>query len=267
MEKDIFKFEESNFKQHIVYENKLIQKLKYSFEYLLKYIPINTVDDKFTFDDLKFSEGKNYDWFFLVKDNVQLLVRQYSSHFTFISINKDKEISYRDRMSVFTISDDRDKMDDETSDAHVDDKFLTMKQILPSLIEIIEKDNVHAIWNTLSFVRPKFTEVKMAQIGETIYSLDLLLFACDEVFSKHCELFAENDMANKIADFKVGDKLGDAYIITDVKKEINKEYFYNTGLSFINTNFSGSKSEWADVYSLTRYYLEYIFPDIDKNKK
>ena len=116
MTNEIFKFSEQDFKQSIVYENKLIKKLRYSFDYLLKYLPINVVDDNFTFDNIKFREGKNYDWFFLVKDNIQLLVRQYSSHFTIICVNKDKEISYRDRMSVFTINDDYEKMDDEIND-------------------------------------------------------------------------------------------------------------------------------------------------------
>jgi len=264
MEEEIFKFGESNFKQHIVYENKLMKKLKYSFDYLLKYLPINTIDDKFSFDEIKFREGKNYDWYFLVKDNVQLLVRQYRSHFTFICVNKDKEISYFDKMSVFTISDDREKMDDNTSDEHVDDRFLTMKQLLPSLLEIIIKDKVHTIWNSLSFVRPKYTEVKMSQIGENTHSLDLLIFVCDEVSSTHCELFSENEMANKIADFKVGDMLGDVYKITEVKKEIDKDDFYNTGLSFINTNFPGEKSSWSDVYSLTRYHLGDVFPEMKK---
>jgi len=260
MIKEIFTFNDDHFKRDIVYKNKLMQKLRFSFDYLLKYLPINTVDDKFSFDKLKFHEGKNYDWFLLVKDNVYLLVRQYGSHFTFITVNKDKEISYRDRMSVFTINDDREKMDDETSDAHVDDHFLTMKQILPSLIEMIEKDDVHSIWNSLSLVRPEFTEVKIGQVGDSTHSLDLLTFACDEVFNLHSQYFAENEMANKIADFKVDDMLGNVYKITEVKKEIDKEYYYNTGLSFINTNFPNEKSKWSDVYSLTRYYLEYIFP-------
>jgi len=261
MLKEIFKFSEDSFKNDIVYENKLIKKLKYSFDYLLKYLPINTVDDKFSFDDIKIREGKNYDWFFLVKDDIQLLVRQYGGHFTFICINKDKEISYHSRMSVFTINDDRKKMDDKTSDEHCDNNYLTMEEIFPSLLEIIKKDNVHTIWNPLSLVRPEYTEVKIAQIGENTHSLDLLLFACDEVFRMNCELFSENEMANKIAEFNVGDMLGDAYKITEVKKDIDEEYFYSTGLSFINTNFPGSKAEWSDIYSLTRYYLEYIFPE------
>lgn len=264
MEKDIFEFSEDRFKENIVYENKLMKKLRYSFDFLLNYLPINTVNAKFSFKKIKFREGKNYDFFFLIKDDIQLLVRQYGSHFTFICLNKDKEISYHSRMSVFTINDDREKMDDETSDAHVDDHFLTIKKILPSLLEIIKKDKVGTIWNSYSLERPDYTDVKLAQVGDTTHSLDLLLFACDEVFRTHCELFAENDMANKISDFSVGDMLGDAYKITDVKKEINKEYFYSTGLSFINTNFSNSDAKWADVYSLTRYYLEYIFPE---NKK
>jgi hypothetical protein len=265
MIKDIFKFGEDDFKNHIVYENKLLKKLRFSFDYLLKYLPINTVDDKFIFSEVKFREGKNYDWFFLVKGNVYLLVRQYGSHFTFISLNKDKEISYRDRLAVFTISNDREKMDDETSDELCDNKFLTIEKILPSLIEMIEKDDVHSIWNSLSLVRPDYTDVKIAQVGDSTHSLDLLLFACDEVFGMHLVEFAENEMAVKIAEFKVGDMLGDAYQITDVNDKINKEYYYSTGLSFVNTNFPESKPQWADIYSLTRYYLEYIFPDIDKD--
>lgn len=265
MIKDIFEFSDSNLKQHIVYENKLMKKLKLSFDYLQKYLPINQVDKKFSFKKIKFYEGKNYDWFFLVKSNVYLLVRQYGSHFTFISLNKDKEISYRDRLAVFTISNDREKMDDKTSDELCDNKFLTIEKILPSLIKMIEEDNVHSIWNSLSLVRPDYTDVKIAQIGDLTHNLDLFLFVCHEVFGMHLVEFAENEMANKIAEFKVGDMLGNVYQITDVKDKINKEYYYSTGLSLINTNFPESKPQWADIYSLTRYYLEYVFPDIDKD--
>jgi len=267
MEKEIFGFIDDHFKSETVQKNKLIKKLKYSFKYLEQYVPTNEVTESFSFSDLKKYEGKNYDWFFLVQDNIKMLVRQYSTHFTFILCSKIEDFEYLGKKiysyeySVFSIADDFGKMG-ELNDDYVDNNFLTLEQILPSLFEIAKKDKIHTIWNPLSLVRPKFTDVKIAQIGETTHSLDLLIFALDEVFHLHSQYFAENEMANKISDFKVGDMLGDVYKITEVKKEIDKEYYYNTGLSFINTNFPNEKSKWSDVYCLTRYYLEYIFPPI-----
>lgn len=263
MEKDIFKFSEDHLKQDIIHEHGLIKKLKYSFNYLLKYIPINEINSKFSFKNVNFLEGKSYNWFFLVKEDVKLLVRQYGSHFTIICSAKEEDFGWFNRMSVFTIGTDRDKMDGETSDAHIDNHFLSFNKLFPSLLEHIQKGDVGMIWNNVSLVRPKYVDVKLALVGESCHNLDLFLFACEEVFSMHCVLFAENEMAVKVGEYNVGDTLGKAYTITEVRSKIDKEYYYNTGLSYTNNNFKDSKASWSDVYSLTRYHYSDIFPQVE----
>jgi len=260
LNKEIFNFDDTRFKDNLIYKDKLKQKIMHCFKYLENHLPVNKVtkENTFNFNKLKKSEGKNYDWFFLVNPNVKLLVRQYGNHFTLFAINQKAE-SYFNKLSVFTIHDDLDLLnDDDLHDSYIDNRFKTFETLLPKLFETIEKDRVNGIWNDYSFERPKHTKIKLSLVGDSVSSLDEFIFACDEIFQTFLEKIAENDLLEKLKTLNVGDMFS-TYKITDIRTEVKDDYYHAVGLSYVNTNFPNSKEEWSDVYSLTRYHYDEIY--------
>jgi hypothetical protein len=257
----IFDFDENSTKTNLLYKTELRQKIEYVFKHLFenKRVPINKLkkDNSFDFSELKFSEGKNYDWFFLVNDNVTLLVRQYRTHFTMFSKTKiEGQDSYFQKVKVFTMLFDTDKMDDDLSDSYCDNKFIGLSELLPSLIELIKEDNVHSLWNDYSFKREKYVKVEnVYNGGDDVSNLELLLFACDELFQKYLVSYAENEMLDKIKTLKVGDKFGRNYVIKNIKTEVKDDYYHAVGMSFFDDD-DKKEDKWADVYSLTRWYYK-----------
>jgi len=253
-----FKFDEQHLKNEIVRDNKFIQKINHSLEYLVKHLPVNKLkkDGSFNFNKLKMVEGKNYDWYFLNNKKTTILVRQYQTHFTFFTKFTDKW-NYRPTLSIFTIFDNQEKMDDDTSDSFCDNEFQSITKYLPQLVSIIEDDNVHSLWNSYSFKVENYTEVKIGMSSrESIPSMDTLIFGCDELFGKYVSTYAENDVLEQIKKFKVGDKFGSSYVITRVDTELEDDYYHSCGLEFSNDNFPKSEPKWTDVYSLATFYSE-----------
>lgn len=261
---EIFEFNENHIKNAVLGKNDLPKKLKKCFNHFFenKRIPINKLkkDNSFDFSKLKIREGKNYDWFFLTNDKVTILVRQYGTHFTFFtSLKKEGIESYFQKVNVFIIHVDRDKInDDSLSDRLCDDNFLFLKELLPSLIEILLEDNVHSLWNNYSFKRPDYVEVQnVYNGGEDVSNLDMFLFACDEIFQTFLECYAENEMLEKIKTFKVGDTFGKDYTILAVKTEVKDDYYHAVGLKHSRVSFNGKVEEkWDDVYALTRWHYK-----------
>lgn len=264
-----FIFSDQDSRRDYAREEKLQDKINYAFDYLLGRLPINQLgsDGSFDFDTLKFDEGKNYDWFFLNNDEVNILVRQYSTHFTFFTRRVAAHRLER-KLSVFTICDNRDKMSDDVSDSFCDDNFQSIQKYLPQLVELINEGKVHSIWNNYSLKREDYTDVKIALDGsDHVSSLDTLIFACDELFGMYITQYAQTDALNYIKRFKVGDTYGGAYTITDINTELDGDYYYNCGLELKNNNFPDSKPEWKDVYCLTRYYSHGLRADEVKFEK
>ncbi len=259
-----FKFSEQDKKRDFVREEKIEKKIKFCLKYLVKHLPVNKLkkDNSFDFSKLKFYEGKNYKWYFLNNKETTILVRQYSTHFTFF-VNHKHEDDYKSRLSVFTICDNRDKMDGNISDGYLDDNFQSIQKYLPQLVKLIEDNHVHCLWNPLSFERPDFTDVKIAMNGESVIYLDTLLFACDEIFSTYIVTYAQNEVLEEIKKYKVGDTFGNSYVITRVETEFSKDYsdpnYHGVGLEFTNNNFPDSKPRWADVYSIANYYSDDLY--------
>lgn len=266
----IIKFSESDIKRDVLYHHKIREQIEFTFKYLFdnKRLPINKLkkDNTFNFSKLKFDEGKNYDWFFLVNDNSKILIRQYQSHFTFYTKSKIRQDQdeYFQKVCIFTIHFNRDKInDDDLSDSFCEDNFLGMNAILPNLIELLEKGHVHSLWNNLSFKREKYVDVEIAYTGgDDVSKLDVLLFACDELFSIYAEAFSKNEILDKLKTLKVGDKFGENSIILDVKTEVKDDYYHAVGLSYNETNFKGeTEKKWADVYALSRWHYDELFYD------
>lgn len=274
---EIFEFSENNVKRGVLQKNELPKKIKKCFNHFFenKRIPINELenDNSFDFSKLKFREGKNYDWFFLTNDKVTILVRQYGTHFTFFTnLKKEAAERYFSKVNVFIIHVDQDKINDDTlSDSLCDDNFLILSELLPSLVKILLEDDVHSLWNNLSFKRPDYVEVKnVYNGGEDVNNLDMFLFACDEIFQTFLECYAENEMLEKIKTFKVGDTFGEDYTILEVRTEVKNDYYHSVGLKYSRVNFTGKVEEkWDDVYALTRWhYKDFEYnPMVEEIKK
>ena len=256
-----FKFSDQDVRRDVVRSEKLIKKINFAMKYLVKHLPVNKLkkDNSFDFTKLKFNEGKNYDWFFLNKEDITILVRQYGNHFTFF-VNNDKG-DYHSKLSVFTINDNKDKMSDDESDSFCDDNFQNIQNYLPHLVEKIEADKVHTIWDSEDLKAPNYTEIKMAMDArESVQSLDTLIFACDELFNMYICTYAENEVLEQLKNYKVGDMFGSAYKIIRVSSELinhgGEPYYHSSGLEYTNTNFPDSKPTWSDVYSLARYHSD-----------
>lgn len=267
MNQEIFNYNERNIKFDLINKNNLQRKIKHCFKYLKNHLPVNVLekDNNFDFSKINYDEGKNYNFFYLVNDKVEILIRQYSTHFTFYTCTKH-EHSFLNKFAVFTIYGNTEKMEGDLSDSFCDDNFKTISDLLPSLVEMMEENNLHSIWNDYSLVRPNYIEIELALIGdESIYSLDKLIFACDELFSIYLCKFAENDTLAKLKDLKVGDNMG-GYIIEEVLTDVKNDYYHSAGVKYYNPKFPPKKIEWSDIYSLTRYHYEGMFFGDLKNK-
>lgn len=102
----------------------------------------------------------------------------------------------------------------------------------------------------------------MVFVGESIYSVDKLIFCAEELSSTHTALFAENEMLEKLKEItdRVGEKFDHQYTIKEVRTEFPKQYsdpyYHGVGL---NLEKEDGKTDFQDVYSLTMYYYESIF--------
>lgn len=262
---ELFKFEERDITRHMLYEMHLAKKFKESFNYIKNKLEIQ--ETKFL-SEAKWDEGKNYSWAVFKRDDLYLIIRKYRSHFTIFFKNENKKSGFTDsfedycytKYGCFTYSTDRDKLNDESQDMYCENNFIDMDETFEDMLKLLEENKIHSIWNPHSFKRPKHVDVKIAWTGgnEDIASLETFIFACDELFNKHLELFAQTDMLEKIKTFKIGDKLNGYYTVLDIRTDVKNEYFHGVGMELGGTNGPDSKS-WEDVYSLTRYYFDAVF--------
>lgn len=262
--KDIFNFDDSRLKEEINRNYGLTDKIKTSFKYLEGKLPQNKITK--TLRNIKTREGKSYEYFMFKDKEVSILVRQYSRHLTFYVYNRptgEKEY-YKRGITIFTVFDDDEKMTDD--DWNEDDK-ITLKKVLPQIIELARAGKLHAVWNSLCLIVPKYTEVKLIA-DDTVHNLDTLIFACDEIAQLHLELFSENEVLEKIKTFKKGDAFGSVLEITGTRTVVKDNYFHGVGISTKRTDEFGMKHEkedkWNDVYSLTRWYYDELFPSEQK---
>lgn len=267
-----FKFEGRDVAFHMLREMGLSSKFKKSFTYVANHFPANTIVPDL--EKLEWHKGKNYNWLKLVDGNLTLIFRHYGNHFTVYFKNK-MELSkygeeyadeYETKYGCLTFETDLEGMSNEEHDSYIEDRFKDINLYLPEIIKLIKKGNIHSIWNPYSLKlekdkeRPKHVKPKNVWNGsDDISSIDTFIFACEELFQRHFEIFAETEMLEKVKTIKEGDMFS-SYKVTRVVSELKGDYYYNVGIEWINTNFKKEKGDWCDVYSLARYYYEYMFP-------
>lgn len=263
--KDIISFDETRTKERINEQFGLSKNIKKAFKYLEGKLETNKITK--TFRDLKFREGKNYDWYLFKDDDVSVLVRKYGGHSTVYTYYRpkpsDENYYLRDQLTVFTMHNDRSKMTDTEADNDYDS--FTLLSSLKQLIELTKKGEGHTIWNSHCWTVPEYTEVKIAFNDRTSYQIDTMIFAYSEISSVLLEVFAETDVLDKVKTLNVGDKFGSVYEIVETRAEIKDEYYHNVGIRIKRIDEFGMKyekeSKWNDVYSLGRWHYDEMFPE------
>lgn len=264
-----FKFDKDCIKRHIRYDLKLFSKMREPIAYVIDMLEkkghsltIKSLD-KFSLNKVEEKEGKNYHWSVIKYNNISLLIRRYGQHLTIFSKVERTDRDYdKIQISAFTFHSDRDKFPDKNHDKMMDERyskpFMDLQVCFPKLMELLSDDyGAQSLWNDHSFPRPEFVEVKEAFCNTEISSIDLFVFCMEELDQIHLTLFAENDMVEKLKEFKAGDVLNERYTIKRVASDVNDDYYHSTGLTLKEKGSKGDK--WEDVYSLTRWFYEDIF--------
>lgn len=258
----VFNFDKNEVESFLKYELSLLNKIAGSFNYthatLKKLGHFKNIGKRINLNDCKWNEGKNYDWLALSSGtDVDLIVRKYNTHFTIYTRYKKMISPVPDRKWVKLIHGAFTYFSNAEEDFYYDNNAHDLNKSLSKIVEMIRGERIHAMWNDLSFPRPANVEVKNIYDGESIYSYDRLVFACEELSSINSHLFAENEMFEKIKTIKKGDKLG-KYTVKEVVTKLKDGYYHGVGLKLSDENYM------KDVYCLTHHYLDDIFPDLKK---
>ncbi|NTW91152.1 MAG: hypothetical protein HGA35_04400 [Erysipelotrichaceae bacterium] len=233
--------------RHLNYDLKLRSKVKDSFKFVVNKLGEQT---QTKVSDLKWDEGKNYDWAVLRSESVLMLIRKYRSHFTIFSqfIHPDPEYRGENDFCIFTFSTDRELLTDDESDSRCDNPFMDIDNSIEDILVLIKNGNSNMLWNSAAIKTPKYVEIKIAMLNESYHSIDLTIFAVEELGSEHHKLFSENEMVDMVRKTKVGDVFG-RYKVIEVFTELKDEYYHGIGVKV------DDKSYTKDVYCLSRYYM------------
>jgi hypothetical protein len=247
---NVYKFEKYGLEE---LGRKEVYKQKDAFDFIVEKLGIQK---KKKLSKMKWKEGKNYDYAVLQDDNVTLLIRKYSSHFTFWGYVKSKDKDdFQSEFFMFTYHTDRDKLSDDESDARCYDNFIDIDGSIESFIKVIKEGHAHLVWNSVSCVIPKWVDVKIGFVHSSIHSFDLLIFGCEELSTLQMQLFAENEMWKLIKLIKPGDKIGREVVKsvnTELPKQYSDPYYHGLGITF------EKGSHMQDVYSLTMFCIKDI---------
>lgn len=243
---NILDFDKDKLTNFINYECKLQKKIKKSFKFVVEKLGEQAVQK---ISNLKWLNGKNYDWAVLRSESVLLLIRKYRYHFTFYCEFVDPTNStYRDvEFSIFTYYSNTSllKTDDE-KDERCENNFIDIDESLSSMLKVIKEGHSHLLWNSAAVDIPKHVSIELAMIDQSLYSIDKLIFAVEELSTIEMQLFAENEMVEMIKKIKIGDVVG-SHKVTGISTELTDDYYYDLGL-YLDGNHK-------DVYSLSMWYL------------
>lgn len=240
-----------------------------------------------------FREGKNYHWIAIALDkDIEMLIRDYDEHKTvYLKLTKkefDKEgnlLWVDETYNAFSIYTNREvackvreqgKSDIPTDlwEKYMDDMFYCLPYydfnfLINKIIDMLRNDIIHLLWNTASLPRPERVKIEHYydfksgfSFGCTIHSIDQMIFAAEELSVIHVELFAENEMLEKIKTLKVGDMVG-SYRIDGIRTELDDTYgaYHGVGVKIQNTKFPDGEAKWKDVYDLAYFYYKDFFSE------
>lgn len=246
---ELFKFDNHELNSFINFKLCVPKKMKKAFHYINEKIGIQT---KNRLSKLTWFETKNYNWAAFKRENFTFLVRQYGCHFTFYGYI-EYENDYLNEMFGFTFYSETNKLSGAESDKRVDDSFFDIDNVFDSMFKDMREGHVYSLSFNAKVRELEHVEIKRIFKNKEIYSYDLLVFASEEISNLERDLFAENEMFEKIKTMNVGDKVG-KYEVLQVFSELKNEYYHGVGLKL------NDKSYIKDVYDLTQWYFEDIFP-------
>lgn len=253
---DIFKFEKRDVTSHMMYKLHLGSKIRDGFNYLAGKLGVQKLPK--SLDKIKWYEGKNYHWAFIQDENVTFGIRQYHNHYTIFVKREKGEDDWKAKYSIFTFHTDRDQLSDKEQDERVEDWTFDLNKHIKDLFKMAKEDQLHGLWNNRMFERPDYIKVKNVWNGgeDDVNDIELFIFACEEMFNKFLEVFAQTDMLDHIKKVKKGDKLGN-YTVLDVKTKVEDDYYHAVGIKWK----SEREEKFEDVYSLTRWHFAEVFPN------
>jgi hypothetical protein len=272
--KNLISFDGEEIKRYMQYEMKVMERNKESFRYtfnaLKKLGHVITIGTKpIDLNKGKWNEGKSYHWLAVDGNDIRLIIRRYGEHFTIYTAHIQKK-EYKSsswtetRMSGFTFYSDRNANTEKPEeDFYWMNHAFDLNNSLPQIIEMIRENQVHFVTNSAALKLPKWVETKLILDSETIYSIDRLIYACEELSNIHAQLFSETDMLEKIKSIEIG-HIVDRKKVSKIVTEVKDNYYHAVGLEVEDEK---GKKDFHDVYRLTRHYMEYIFSEIVEKPK
>ena len=226
-------------------------------------------------NELKWNEGKSYNWCVLLHDNLTMVIRAYHSHFTIMTClsteHTKRDYTWTEKKYgafTFHIESDKIKTEEICEEAkkytypvdyyNCDNIFHDINNMIFPIIDLIKNSNFHLLWNSVSLPRPNHVEIKIAFHNESINSIDLTMFVGEEISNQHLELYAENDMFDMVKEIAKIKPLPDS--IKSVYPIIKNEYYHDVGIDFKTGSYM------KDVYCLTRYHHDEVLALLPKKE-
>ena len=288
-----FRFEKDDVVRHIVREMKAVKEFKGSFEYVFDklktlghYIAGDNIiiPSQYEYGDKIWMERKNYPWLAIESKGVRMMIRAYQQHYTiYYNINEKLSVEIEDgknydytegKYGVFTFFTDSDLIDldelreelgipdakypqDHLNELPAYDLNKWINQLVDLAIERFGSmwlvgDNDNKLPKRIK-IKDVF-DIKGFMSDAHINKIDDFVFACEEIGQVHLELFAENEMVERLKELKVGDSFGNNKIAEIKLDTSNGTYYHGAGIKT-------DKGKWSDVYSLTHWYYDNLFSE------
>ena len=256
----INKFKKRNVTDFLIRDKETHKRYRESFEYVCKFLKSNPVKD---LNDCEYYETKNYDYYLIEDNEASIIIRKWQGHFTLFMKHKATEVfDGKDGKKVYIdiskYSIGMFEVNTDERENEIDDNFYELNKAIPQLLQIIKEDEVHIIWNDKCFEVDKNVKAYPVLIGEEIDDVDEYIFALEEIFRLHFEMFCEYEVVERLKHFKVGDTFGKEGVIKEIRTDDKYDrdtYYHGIGLLISK----GKEEKFEDVYSLARWYYDETF--------
>lgn len=228
-------------------------------DYCTKHIPHNT--DFNLGENSPHYESKNYDWYVITKDEIKYLIRHYGEHFTIFMIKESN--MFHEKMMAIEYKVDRnlkfEQLRSQGLKCNECDYFSEVNEFLVNVHKkLLKRFSTLVVWNDRAFPKPNYVTAKNIFSGyENISSLDMTIFAMEEVFQIHLELYAQNDTLNllkKMQEDGVTEWNGNKIVkIVTEDKHYDGKYYHGMGIK--------TKDKFYDVYELASPDCNVLYPE------